>query len=189
MYETDVPAQCAQTRQETRFPQANVDEGGPGDHPGPASQRTPPALGLTSAGGSSARPRPGRIRSRRIFAELRRSPDRGRCGPLSASFVRLPGGERPLVGYAVGRRVGNAVVRNRLRRRMRAVLQELAAGLPPGAYLVTAGSGATSLSAAELRGALEEALRRAVGRALTGTAPPAAGRASTKDQVSGRWLT
>jgi len=44
------------------------------------------------------------------------------------------------VAYGVSRKVGNAVIRNRTRRRLRAVMQHLDAspdGLRPGTYLVT----------------------------------------------------
>jgi ribonuclease P protein component len=43
------------------------------------------------------------------------------------------------VAYAIGRGVGNAVTRNRVRRRLRAAIGEHAAGLVPGgAYLFSA---------------------------------------------------
>ena len=71
MYETDVPAQCAQTRQDPRFPQANVDQSRSGGHPFPTGQGAPPAHRLTAG---LPTPRPGPIRSQRVFAALRQSP-------------------------------------------------------------------------------------------------------------------
>lgn len=57
----------------------------------------------------------------------------------------------PRVAFAVGRRVGNAVVRNRLRRRIRAVIAAREAELRPAtAYLVGAEAPAAGLSLAEL---------------------------------------
>lgn len=51
--------------------------------------------------------------------------------------------EPPRVAFSVGRPVGNAVVRNRVRRRLRAALREHADYLQPGAaYLVRATPGA-----------------------------------------------
>jgi ribonuclease P protein component len=41
----------------------------------------------------------------------------------------------PRVAYSVGKRVGPAVVRNRVKRRLRAIVADLAPG--PGAYLVS----------------------------------------------------
>jgi ribonuclease P protein component len=67
----------------------------------------------------------------------------------------------PQVGYAIGRRCGSAVVRNRLRRRARAVVREEASSLPRGAFLVRLEPGASSLSAAKFRHDVSEALRRA----------------------------
>lgn len=52
------------------------------------------------------------------------------------------------VAYAIGRRVGNAVERNRLRRRIRAVLASEA--LRPGAHLVTADRSVLTMSHAQL---------------------------------------
>jgi ribonuclease P protein component len=54
------------------------------------------------------------------------------------------------VAYAIGKRVGGAVVRNRLRRRLRAVFAGLpAAAVPAGDYLVGAAPEAAVLTFAE----------------------------------------
>lgn len=73
----------------------------------------------------------------------------------------------PRVAFALGRRVGTAVTRNRIRRRLRAALAELAAsepGVPGGLYLVGAGPDAATASFAELRDGLAVALSRLRGR-------------------------
>jgi ribonuclease P protein component len=49
-----------------------------------------------------------------------------------------PSLSRPHVGYAIGRTVGNAVTRNRARRRLRAAFAARAASLRPGWYVVGA---------------------------------------------------
>ena len=57
----------------------------------------------------------------------------------------------PRVAYAVGRGVGSAVHRNRLRRRLRAAEREHGAHLTDGcAYLVSASPAAAAYSYAEL---------------------------------------
>jgi ribonuclease P protein component len=77
--------------------------------------------------------------------------------------------EPPRVAYAVGRRAGSAVVRNRARRRLRAAVLEHHRGpdgpLPSGAYLVSAGSAAAACSWTELTEGLDQALRAATGTA------------------------
>lgn len=57
------------------------------------------------------------------------------------------------VAYGIGRSVGNAVVRNRLRRRLRAVMTGVDAhgGLSAGDYLVRAEPSAAGATFAELR--------------------------------------
>lgn len=67
------------------------------------------------------------------------------------------------MAYAVGRSVGGAVVRNRLRRRLRAVVFELRPQLRTGAYLVGAAPEAVSLPFGELKEMVSGALEEAVG--------------------------
>jgi ribonuclease P protein component len=57
----------------------------------------------------------------------------------------------PRVAYAVGKRVGGAVQRNHLRRRLRAAVEAVEADMRPGAYLVTAGPEAGGIGFEELK--------------------------------------
>jgi ribonuclease P protein component len=64
------------------------------------------------------------------------------------------------VAYAIGRRVGSAVARNRVRRRLRAAIDEHAAELlPGGAYLFAADRPAMSAPFATLSGHIDTLLR------------------------------
>ncbi len=67
---------------------------------------------------------------------------------------------QPCVAFAIGRAVGSAVVRNRLRRRLRDELAGLArAGrLPAGAYLVALSPAAAAVDGPTLREHLRSAL-------------------------------
>jgi len=67
------------------------------------------------------------------------------------------------VGYAVGRRVGGSVQRNRLRRRLREAVRtfEQQGGLQPGAYLVDPARDALELTYEDMSSSLREAIRRA----------------------------
>lgn len=77
-----------------------------------------------------------RVREREAFVRLRRDGDRVRTDSLWCSFVLDPDLEPPQVAFAIGRAVGTAVRRNRLRRRLRAVLADC--DVPPGLYLIGA---------------------------------------------------
>jgi ribonuclease P protein component len=106
----------------------------------------------------------GRITSRAAFAEVQRARARGAAGPVRATFAPVDEatpGVFPQVGYAIGRRCGSAVLRNRLRRRARAVVREEAPSLPRGAFLVRLEPAAATLSAARFRRDLTTALHRA----------------------------
>lgn len=102
----------------------------------------------------------GRIRDRGTFDALRREGRRARRGPVTVMFLPGADGSGARVAYSVGRHVGSAVARNRVRRRLRAVVRELdsrARGLAAGAYLVIAGAQAADAGYAELRGSLTAA--------------------------------
>jgi ribonuclease P protein component len=62
------------------------------------------------------------------------------------------------MAYAVGRKVGGAVARNRVRRRLRAIARQERHLLQSGSYLVAAGAGAARMPYRELESALREAL-------------------------------
>lgn len=64
----------------------------------------------------------------------------------------------PRVAFAIGRKAGGAVVRNRIRRRLRAIVREVEPLLQPGAYLVGAGAEASSMPYGELKATVCEAL-------------------------------
>jgi ribonuclease P protein component len=62
------------------------------------------------------------LRSPRDFSALR-SDGRGRAHPLVSVRVRRNGLDRDRFGIATGRKLGGAVVRNRVRRRLREILR------------------------------------------------------------------
>ncbi|HUS41278.1 MAG TPA: ribonuclease P protein component [Ilumatobacteraceae bacterium] len=77
-----------------------------------------------------------RVRERDAFVRLRRDGVRVRTDPLWCSFVLDPDLAPPQVAFAIGRAVGSAVSRNRLRRRLRVVLAH--SDVPPGLFLIGA---------------------------------------------------
>ena len=120
-------------------------------------------------------PAVGRIREHSTFRALRRRCGRASAGPIRVAYVpplAAASATFPQVAYAIGRRHGNAVTRNRLRRRLRAAAAAVAEEVPTGAYLVTARPEAATLAYPEL-------VRRPCGQALMAPAgsPPHGGRA------------
>lgn len=104
------------------------------------------------------------VRSRRTFEALRRTRDRGRAGPVSVAFVGQKTWSSREVAFAINRQVGNAVIRNRLRRRIRSILAGHDPSLPTGAYLVRADPDAPQLAFDELKVAMSRALEQATRR-------------------------
>lgn len=104
----------------------------------------------------------------RSFASLRRTADfarlrqRGRrLATGNLTFYRgeaAPRDERPLVGITISKSVGNAVVRNRLRRRLAASLQDLLCSQTPMRLLIIARPSAAALPYAALRDEVRRAL-------------------------------
>jgi len=81
-----------------------------------------------------------RIRERSVFARLSQDGLRARAGVLWCTFLPDPSASPPRVAFAIGRAVGPAVVRNQVRRRLRALMSSLPDDqpLPSGWYLVGA---------------------------------------------------
>ena len=144
MGEAHVPTQQPQASQEPRLPAPHVDPGGPSGAQGQAAEGPAPAVGLTWA-----------VRDRGTFARFRASRTRTTAGPITVTFVPDEVVARPRVAYSVGRKVGTAVVRNQLRRRLRAIVADRAAHLAPGAYLISAGPRAAGLSFGDLRSTVD----------------------------------
>jgi ribonuclease P protein component len=89
-------------------------------------------------------------------------------GYLLSATDHVPEDARPKVGFIVSRAVGSAVVRNRVKRRLRELMRRRLAWLPGGCLLVLrahpAAAGARQADlAADLDLVLERLLRRQVG--------------------------
>ena len=103
-----------------------------------------------------------------MFDRFRTEGRRVRQGAVRCTWIPDAHAVPPRVAYAIGRTVGPAVVRNRLRRRLRAALaDEARRGLPGGWYLMSASPAAPNLDAG--------ALRTAVGRIADDVRQEAAG--------------
>ena len=106
------------------------------------------------------------------FARLRSTRRRARAGALWLAWTPPEDPScPPRVAFAIGRRVGGAVVRNRLRRRLRAALG--AGGLPAGDYLVGATPAAAAATWDELNGLVGAMIESVLGWA----SPPSEVRA------------
>jgi ribonuclease P protein component len=152
MGEANLSAQEAQEDAHPRLSGPDVDAGRPGG-----------AQGAPAQGPSQAERLIWRIRDRATFAELA-AVRRRRRGPISMSFVPGDPSLPPRVAYAVGRRVGPAVVRNRVRRRLRAATLAHRADFQPGAaYLFGAAPAAAAAPYAEIDAAMGQLLAGAGG--------------------------
>lgn len=102
----------------------------------------------------------GRVGDAATFRALRRSGIRVRVGSLAVTWLDEPPDGPPRLAFAIGRSAGNAVARNRLRRRLRALFADLSSELRPGTYFVAARPEATTLDYGELRRTVCTALNR-----------------------------
>jgi ribonuclease P protein component len=107
---------------------------------------------------------PGRVHTRRQFALFASPTGRGQSGPLRVSFVAHSDQSLSVdVAYAISRRVGNAVLRNQFRRRLRALVDDLEPQPQPGLYLIRCGFETGNLSYDELQHHFRQAMGRAGG--------------------------
>lgn len=119
-------------------------------------------------------PAPNRLRQRADFASAVRSSGGFRAGSrllvVHATQTDTRAGLPPRVGFVVSRAVGGAVVRNRTKRRLRALVGARLAGLPNGLDLVVrANPPAGAASSRELAEGLDPLLHKVIGR-MEGTA-------------------
>ncbi len=104
---------------------------------------------------------------RRCVREGRRAGSRTLVLHLAGPDLSVADQGEARVGFVVGKTVGAAVVRNRVRRRLRHLVRDRLAELPPASTLVVrALAGADDASYAELR----EDLARCLGRVAPVTA-------------------
>lgn len=113
-------------------------------------------------------PAAARIRRRDDFsAAIRRGSRTGRT-LLTGHLLIEPGTTPPRVGFVVSRAVGGAVVRNKVRRRLRELVRSRLNSLPAGSLLVVranprAATARQSELAAELDLVIDTLLRRQAG--------------------------
>ena len=150
MGETDVPAEQPETQEEARLPSPDAQSSGSRGDSTPAQQGPLQAVRLIW-----------RVRGQASFRALARGRRRA-AGDLEVRTVVLGSSEEPpRVAYAVGRSVGNAVARNRVRRKLRAATRENIDLLRTGsAYLVRALPGAAVTPTPELTRTLRAILSR-----------------------------
>jgi ribonuclease P protein component len=103
-----------------------------------------------------------RLRTRAEFAHARAASSRVWPHPLLVLYLAPNDLDRPRVGITVSSRVGTAVVRNKVRRRLREALRLRFGQLTPGFdLLVIARSKSAGASWPELNAALDRVLARA----------------------------
>lgn len=138
MSEANLSTEQPQAGKTPRISTQDGHESRPCDYQGTTPQRALSPVGLTW-----------RVDRHRTFEDLRRA-RRRRCGPLSISWVPGKPSEPVRVAYAIGRKVGPAVTRNLIRRRLRMLARQASPSLRPGAYLVSVGPGVAKLSYSNL---------------------------------------
>ena len=157
--EAYVPAQQPPPGEEARLPFPHVDPCWAQRVAGPSAQGPSTSVGLIW-----------RIRDRRTFQELRRRGRRVRSGTVVVTMLAPTPemiGSPPRVAFAVSRKVGPAVVRNRLRRQVRAHLGQLRSSspalFPSGTWLFSLQPEAASVARPVLLADVDECLGRLVG--------------------------
>ncbi|NNN13397.1 MAG: ribonuclease P protein component [Acidimicrobiaceae bacterium] len=101
-----------------------------------------------------------RLSKRSDFDELKKAGRRFAGRNVSIVFVKRDSEGPALVGFAISKRVGNAVVRNRIRRRLRAISASAEAAFTSGSYLIAVKPSAKDSGYWELKADMDSVLRK-----------------------------
>ena len=157
--EADLPAQEAPSRQGARLPRPDADTRGPSCACCSAGSRSEAADGLTTGRGLDP-PRLVMLSRPQDFAAIQGTGTTKSHPLFSARFLRTDL-ETTRFGLSTGRRLGGAVVRNRVRRRLREALRVMAPSFQPGwDVLIIARPAIVEADHDTLVGALQRTLAR-----------------------------
>ena len=148
--EADLSAEQSGARAPARFPFADGDSGRPQRDSRPPQSRPQEAVGVTT------------LRVRRDFLAA----NAGKRAPMPGFVLlvrdREDGDPMMRIGYTVTKKIGNAVVRNRMKRRLRALARELLpeSGVRGADHVLIGRNGGVERDFAQLRAELRKALAK-----------------------------
>ena len=172
MSETSLPTSQPPARPAPRVPAPHGDQSRAGGPQGAPLEGPEPPGSLTW-----------RTRGRSAFERLRHGVT-ARSGPFTVSCAQASScGQPPAFAFAIGKKVGNSVVRNHLRRRLREAARS--SGAPRGRlYLVRAQPAAAALNYHEISDHLRKAVSLVASRQKTADfARPSAERRTEQDNM------
>lgn len=149
MGEAHLPAEQSTAQDEARLPSADADARREGDPQGAPGQGPGSPVGLI-----------GRVHGRAAFSRFRTDARRYASDGLWCAAIVDPRAGRPHVAYAIGRKVGSAVRRNHIRRRLRQLVARDAPRWPAGWYLIGVRPDVVDRSYEELSEMLNRVLTR-----------------------------